>query len=194
MGRKQLSHGIYTGKKKNNEKPTINVPKITSAYAHAPFSSGQHMGRPMGRPARPGPAQPRAGPPESAHDKPCFLWFFVTIFFSFFPRFTFFVFIQLLAGRSISPFFSTKIRTPILIYMGIFNGHTQFVYLGCTIPHSILSRPNQRPINVEYFQAQHPCRANQPRALTSDSIQVLVTHSVRVEVSVRVRVGWYLLT
>ena len=48
-------------------------------------------------------------------------------------------------------------------------------YLGYTEPHSILSRPNQRPINVEYFQAQHPSWANQPRAFTSDSIQALVT-------------------
>ena len=41
--------------------------------------------------------------------------------------------------------------------------------------HSIPSRPNQRPITVEYFQAQHPSRANQPRASISDSIQALVT-------------------
>ena len=34
-------------------------------------------------------------------------------------------------------------------------------------------RPNQRPINVEYFQALNPGRANQPRAFTSDSIQPL---------------------
>ena len=47
-------------------------------------------------------------------------------------------------------------------------------YLGYTVPHSI-ERPNQRPINVECFQAQHPSRANQPRAFTSDSIQALVT-------------------
>ena len=48
-------------------------------------------------------------------------------------------------------------------------------YLGYTVPRSIPSRANQRPIKVEYFQAQHPNRANQPRAFTSDSIQALVT-------------------
>ena len=49
-------------------------------------------------------------------------------------------------------------------------------YLGYTVvPHSIPSRPNQRPINVEYLQAQHPSRASQSRAFTSDSIQALVT-------------------
>ena len=41
-------------------------------------------------------------------------------------------------------------------------------------PHSIPRQPNQRPINVDYFQAQHPSRANQPRTFTSDSIQALV--------------------
>ena len=35
-------------------------------------------------------------------------------------------------------------------------------YLGYTVPHSIPSRPSRRPINVEYFQAQHPSRANHP--------------------------------
>ena len=48
-------------------------------------------------------------------------------------------------------------------------------YLGYTVPHSIPTRPNQRPINVEYFQTQHPSRANRPRAFTSDSIEALVT-------------------
>ena len=44
-------------------------------------------------------------------------------------------------------------------------------------PEPAQSTSNQRPINVEYFQAQHPSRANQPinRAFTSDSIQALVT-------------------
>ena len=48
-------------------------------------------------------------------------------------------------------------------------------YLGYALPHSIQSRPNQRPINVQYLQAQHPRRANQPTAFTSDSIEALVT-------------------
>ena len=67
------------------------------------------------------------------------------------------------------------IEKPYPHNMGVFNAYTQFVYLGYTVPHSIPSRPNQRPINIEYFQAQHPSRANQPRAFTSDSIQALVT-------------------
>ena len=53
-------------------------------------------------------------------------------------------------------------RTPSLFYLGY-----------TALPHSTPSRPNQRPINVEYFQAQHPSRANQPRAFTSDSILAL---------------------
>ena len=59
--------------------------------------------------------------------------------------------------------------------MGVLHAYTQFVSLGYTVPHSIPSRPNQRLINVEDFQTQHPCQANQPRAFTSDSIQALVT-------------------
>ena len=55
------------------------------------------------------------------------------------------------------------------------SAYNQFVYLGYTVPHSIPSRPNQRPISVESFRAQHPSRANQPRALRSDSIQALDT-------------------
>ena len=48
-------------------------------------------------------------------------------------------------------------------------------YLGYMVLHSIPSRPDPRPINVEYLQSQHPSRANQSRAVTSDSIQALVT-------------------
>ena len=59
--------------------------------------------------------------------------------------------------------------------MGAFNAYTQVVlcWLYSTPLHP--ERPNQRPINVEYFQAQHPSRANQAIAFTSDSIQALVT-------------------
>ena len=51
-------------------------------------------------------------------------------------------------------------------------------YLGYTVPHRIPSPPNQRPINVEYFQAQHLSRANQSGAFTSDSIQAMVVSAV----------------
>ena len=69
-------------------------------------------------------------------------------------------------------------------------------YLGYTEPHSILSRPNQRPINVEYFQAQQPSRANQPRVFTSDSIQA-PGHSLALGLGLGLsgfRVGWNLFT
>ena len=77
--------------------------------------------------------------------------------------------------------------------MGVFIAYTQVVLsrLYSTPQHP--ERPNQRPINVEYFQAQHPSRANQPIALTSTVSKHWSLHSVRVRVRVRVRVGWYLL-
>ena len=61
------------------------------------------------------------------------------------------------------PIWGYLMRTPSLFH------------LGYTVPHSIPSPSNQRPINVEYFQAQHRSRANQRRAFTSDSIIALVT-------------------
>ena len=51
MGRKQLSHGILTGK--NNGKSTTNVKRITPAYAHVRLSTKQHMGRPVKSTGRP---------------------------------------------------------------------------------------------------------------------------------------------
>ena len=67
--------------------------------------------------------------------------------------------------------------------------------IGYILPHSIPSRLNQGPINVEYFQAQRQSRVNKPKAFTSDSIQALVTpYSGGVKVRVRVRVGWYMFT
>ena len=62
-----VSHGSKAAVPRNpdgkKQRKTSNLrKKITSAYAHAPFSTGQHMGRPMG--------QHRAGPPASAHNKP----------------------------------------------------------------------------------------------------------------------------
>ena len=68
MGRKYLSHGIQTGKNNEKQRKMNNErKKNTSAYAHVPFSTGQHMGRPMGRPVKPwaGPSNPRAGPRNS---------------------------------------------------------------------------------------------------------------------------------
>ena len=66
-----------------------------------------------------------------------------------------------------------KIRTPI---WGYIMRTPSLIYLGYTaVSHSTPSRLNQRPINVESFQAHHPSRENQPRAFTSDSIQALVT-------------------
>ena len=83
-----------------------------------------------------------------------------------------------------------KIRYP---HMGVCHAYTQFVFLGYTAAsHSTPSRLNQRPINVESFQAQHPSRENEPRAFTSDSIQHWSLRSVRAKARVRVRVGRYL--
>ena len=82
----------------------------------------------------------------------------------------------------------SKTRTPIWGYL---MRTPRLFYLGYTVPHSIPSRPNQRPMKVEYFQAQRPSRANQPRAFTqATASKHWSPHSVRV----RVRVGWYLLT
>ena len=67
-------------------------------------------------------------------------------------------------------------------------------YLGFTVPHSIPSRPNQRPINVEPFQAQLSIqigRINREPSQATAS-KHWSPHSVRVKVGVRVRVGWYL--
>ena len=58
-------------------------------------------------------------------------------------------------------------------HMGVPNAYTQFIYV---IQYPTASRAG--PINVQstsYFQEQHPSRANQPRALTSDNIEALVT-------------------
>ena len=66
----------------------------------------------------------------------------------------------------------TKFRTPIWGYL---MRTPCLFYLDYTVPDSIPSRPNHRRINVEYFQAQHPSRANQPRTFTRDSIQARVT-------------------
>ena len=51
-------------------------------------------------------------------------------------------------------------------HTAVFNVYTQLVLsrLNSTPQHP--ERPNQRSINVEYLQAQHPSRANQPRAFT----------------------------
>ena len=66
MGRKQLSHGIQTGK--NNGKPKIDVKKSRQRMHMHLLVSGQHMSRPMGRTVkstgrptyfRAGPSRPR---------------------------------------------------------------------------------------------------------------------------------------
>ena len=38
-------------------------------------------------------------------------------------------------------------------HMGVFNEYTHIVYLGYTVPNSMPSRSDQRPINVDYFEA-----------------------------------------
>ena len=53
---------------------------------------------------------------------------------------------------------SKKFRTPIGGYL---MRTPSWFCLGYTVPHSIPSRPNQRPINVESFRTQYPSQANQ---------------------------------
>ena len=78
--------------------------------------------------------------------------------------------------------------------MGVPNAYTQFVYLGYTVTHSIPSRPDQRPINVE--SSKHGIQVGrislEPSQATASKHWSL--HSGRVKVRVRVRIGWYLLT
>ena len=90
-------------------------------------------------------------------------------------------------------------RTPRLFYLGYYRmagiyererrdpcwlgGQLLFFYgnFSCSLKPQMretpqhAERPNHRPISVEYFQAQHPSRAKQPRTFTSDSIKALVT-------------------
>ena len=82
--------------------------------------------------------------------------------------------------------------------MGVFDVYTHFVLsiIGCTLPHSIPSRPNQSPINVEHFRAQHPPLAESTLSLHKRQHPSTghIYHIVRVRDRVRVRVGWYLVT
>ena len=82
---------------------------------------------------------------------------------SYYYYYTFFFIVTTSQKKKRTPIWGDLMHTPRLFD------------LGYTVPHSIPSWPNQRSINVEYFQSQHPSRANQPRAFTSDSIQALVT-------------------
>ena len=79
--------------------------------------------------------------------------------------------------------------------MGVFDAYTQVVLSGLYTTPQHPQRPDQRPINVECFQAQHPSRGRinlEPSQATASKHWSL--HSVRVRVRVRVRVAWYLLT